>query len=128
MSRGFIFRDPLQLKRDIHSLKLIYPLRIDPWKRRIPLETKTFRGELLVSGSVAPHLVVTKSIQPHPRHPGPRKLRFGYSPGPQQNHTDQTPFTTSVSVFAWMSRAIDFIDRRSFLSAGAHVPCFIEAA
>ena len=34
------------------SLKLTYPLKIDPWKRRFLLETIIFRGELLVSGRV----------------------------------------------------------------------------
>ena len=34
------------------SLKLTYPLKIDPGKRRFLLETIIFRGELLVSGRV----------------------------------------------------------------------------
>ncbi len=34
------------------SLKLTYPLKMDPWKRRFLLETIIFRGELLVSGRV----------------------------------------------------------------------------
>ena len=36
----------------IPSLKLTYPLKIDPWKRRFLLETIIFRGELLVLGRV----------------------------------------------------------------------------
>ncbi len=36
----------------IPSLKLTYPLKIDPWKRRFLLETVVFRGQLFVLGSV----------------------------------------------------------------------------
>ena len=41
-----------QSNASIHSLKLTWHLKIDPWKRRFLLEATIFRCQLLVSGSV----------------------------------------------------------------------------
>ena len=38
------FRNPARWRFQIPSLKLTWPLKIDPWKRRFLLETIVFRG------------------------------------------------------------------------------------